>query len=38
MLVVERDETVFVNWIAEAGGFWAFFAILLSLIDIFDDV
>ena len=34
----ERKETLFATWISEVGGFWAFFAILLKLIDYFDDV
>ena len=35
---LNRDEIVFVNWVAEVGGFWAFFAIMLSLVDSLDDV
>ena len=34
----EREEDFFATWIAEIGGFWAVFTVLLTLIDWLDDV
>lgn len=33
-----RKETAFFDWLANTGGFWAFFAVVLGAIDILDDV
>ena len=38
MKKIERTETTFSNWLAEMGGIWTFFAILLALAENFDDV
>ena len=35
---VVRKETAFFDWLANTGGFWAFFAVVLGLVDVLDDV
>ena len=34
----DREEEFFAPWIAEVGGFWAIFTVLLNMIDWLDDV
>ena len=37
-IVYERVETVFVSLVADIGGLWALFAVILKFVDFFDDV
>ena len=38
MTKIERTETTFSNWLAEMGGIWTFFTLILALAENMDDV